>query len=171
MTTTDTLDDTEATAPPTPRATAPCGAKYPDASSPRRVAICGRFAGHDGAHRGYGFSISVPLEWTDADALTWWLKAEATWREQVPIWLDLEAVWWREEGEPWLEAEAIWLEQLETWLHAEALWRWLDAEARWREQVETWLDAEAIWRREPVAAWLDAETRRREQQDDDEANA
>ena len=93
-----------------------------------------RFAGHDGTHRGYGFSITTPLAWTDTEALTLWFDAETTWRQQVPPWLDAEATWWREEVPPWLEAEAIWLEQLDAWLGAEATWRWLDAETTWRDQ-------------------------------------
>lgn len=134
----DLADDTETLAPTRPPAT-PCGAKHP-------AAACARFAGHDGAHRGYGFSINVPLAWTDAEALALWFDAETTWRQQVPVWLDAEATWWREEGEPWLEAEAIWREQLDAWLDAEASWRWLEAEAIWRDDVTAWLAAEATWR-------------------------
>jgi hypothetical protein len=160
---TDTVDedlDTEATKQPTPPG-ATCGAKYLDADHPRYVPSCARFAGHDDTHRGYGFSIKNPLEWTDADALTWWLDAESTWRENVPIWLEAEATWWGREGSPWLEAEAAWWrDEVLPWLDAEAIW--LD------EQLETWLDAEAAWRREPkVVVWLAAEARWREQQDDE----
>jgi hypothetical protein len=132
--------DTEAAAVQTTTAPIPlCGAKHPHAG-------CARFDGHDGAHRGYGFRISTALSWTDDEALTLWFDAETTWRQQVPIWLDAEATWWRDEVPPWLQAEDIWLEQLDDWLQAETIWLWLEAEAIWREQLAIWLDAETTWR-------------------------